>query len=123
MTVCILSALTNTPIKRTVAMTGEVTLLGRVLQIGGLKEKTMAAYKSGVEKVIIPFDNLPDLAEIDDVVKNALEFVAVERVEEILPHIFVNENYLRNNGEDKPSDKNVISNIPVDRGTQISNYS
>ena len=123
MTVCILSALTGTPIKRTVAMTGEVTLLGRVLQIGGLKEKTMAAYKSGVEKVIIPLDNLPDLSEIDDVVKDALQFVAIEKVEEILPHVFANDDYLRKENNQNNTGQEIIADIPADRGTPISNYS
>lgn len=123
MTVCILSALTNTPIKRTVAMTGEVTLLGRVLTIGGLKEKTMAAYKSGVEKVIIPKNNLPDLSEIDQTVKDSLEFVAVERVEEILPHVFANDNYLRKGTIEESQSNDIIPNISTDRGTNVSNYS
>lgn len=123
MTVCILSSLSGCPIKHTVAMTGEVTLLGRVLAIGGLKEKTMAAYKSGIKKVIIPKDNLPDLSEIDEVIKNSIEFIGVDRVEEIFPHIFANEDYLRGNAENQQKNE-IMSNIPVDnRGTTISNYS
>ena len=64
-------------------MTGEVTIRGRVLPIGGLKEKSMAAYKAGVKKVIIPADNEPDIYEIDDVVKNAIEFIPVSKLDEV----------------------------------------
>jgi ATP-dependent Lon protease len=84
MATAITSALTNIPIKHDIAMTGEITLLGRVLPIGGLKEKTMAAYRSGIKKVIIPADNVSDLAEIDSVVKNALEFLPVEKIDQVL---------------------------------------
>ena len=63
----LVSALTGIPVRREVAMTGEVTLRGRVLAIGGLKEKTMAAYRAGVKTVLIPEENLPDLEEVDEV--------------------------------------------------------
>ena len=79
----LMSALTLTPVKNTVAMTGEITLTGRVLAIGGLKEKTMAAYKNGIKTVIIPESNLPDLANIDKTVYNSLNFVAVSNVSEV----------------------------------------
>ncbi len=79
----LMSALTLTPVKNTVAMTGEITLTGRVLAIGGLKEKTMAAYKNGIKTVIIPESNLPDLANIDKTVYNSLNFVAVNNVSEV----------------------------------------
>ncbi len=74
----LLSCLTGVKVNRKVAMTGEVTLTGRVLAIGGLKEKSMAAYKAGAEKIIIPEDNLSDLWEIDGVVKNSLEFIPAQ---------------------------------------------
>ncbi len=85
-TICtaVLSALSGIPVRREVAMTGEISLRGRVLPIGGLKEKTMAAYRSGVKTVIIPEDNLPDLEEIDDVVKNALTFVPAKQIKTVL---------------------------------------
>ncbi|MBR2021496.1 MAG: endopeptidase La [Clostridia bacterium] len=67
-----------------VAMTGEVTLTGRVLPIGGLREKTMAAYKNGMKVVIIPYDNISDLHEVDPVVKDAITFVPVKHVSEVL---------------------------------------
>ena len=65
-------------------MTGEVTLRGRVLPIGGLKEKTMAAYRNGIRTVILPADNLKDLEEIDQTVRKALRFVPVEQVDAVL---------------------------------------
>ena len=71
----LVSALTNVPVRRDLAMTGEITLRGRVLPIGGLKEKSMAAYRTGVKTVVIPADNVPDLAEIDPAVKAGVEFV------------------------------------------------
>ncbi len=80
----LVSALSLNPVKNTVAMTGEITLTGRVLAIGGLKEKTMAAYKNGIKTVIIPSSNLPDLADIDKTVYNSLQFVAVDTVAQVL---------------------------------------
>jgi ATP-dependent Lon protease len=65
-------------------MTGEITLLGRVLPIGGLKEKTMAAYRSGIKTVIIPADNVSDLADIDKTVKESVKFLPVEKIDEVL---------------------------------------
>lgn len=78
------SALTGTTVRRDVAMTGEVSLRGRVLAIGGLKEKTMAALRHGVQTVIIPEDNVRDLEDIDPLVRKALNFVAVSHVEAVL---------------------------------------
>ena len=84
-----LSALTGRAVRHDVAMTGEVTLRGRVLPIGGLREKSMAAYKNGIKTVIIPAANEPDLAEIDDVVKKAIHFVPVHTMEEVLEQALV----------------------------------
>ena len=85
-TVCIalISALTGTPARHDVAMTGEITLRGRVLAIGGLREKTMAALRAGVHTVIIPGDNEADLAEIDQTVRHALHFVPTDHVDKVL---------------------------------------
>ncbi|MDD5953120.1 MAG: endopeptidase La [Oscillospiraceae bacterium] len=80
----ITSALTEIPIRHDVAMTGEITLQGRVLPIGGLKEKSMAAYRAGIKDVIIPKDNEPDLSEIESVVKEAVRFHPVQRIDEVL---------------------------------------
>lgn len=79
----LLSALTGKQVDKTVAMTGEITLTGRVLPIGGLREKSMAAYKAGVKKIIIPQDNYVDLWEIDSVVKNNVEFIPVSKIDEV----------------------------------------
>ncbi len=83
-TMAVVSALTGAPAKRDVAMTGEITLRGRVLPIGGLKEKTMAALRAGIRTVIIPSENARDLAEIDQTVRNALNFVLAEHVDDVL---------------------------------------
>ncbi len=80
----LISALTNIPARRDVAMTGEITVTGRVLPIGGLREKTMAALRFGVKTVIIPEDNRPDLEEIDQTVRKALNFVTAKRLDDIL---------------------------------------
>lgn len=80
----LISALSGIPVRGDVAMTGEITLRGRVLPIGGLREKTMAAYKYGMKKVIIPAANVPDLAEVDPVVKEAIQFVPAETMETVL---------------------------------------
>ena len=80
----LVSALTGIPVRQDVAMTGEITLRGRVLPIGGLREKTMAALRAGIHTVIIPADNEPDLAEIDPTVRNALNFVTASRAEYVL---------------------------------------
>ena len=83
-TTAMVSALTGMPVKVELAMTGEVTLRGRVLPIGGLKEKTMAAYRNGIRTVIVPADNVKDLEEIDPTVKAGLRFVPVEQVDQVL---------------------------------------
>lgn len=83
-TTAMVSALTGTPVRRGIAMTGEVTLRGRVLPIGGLKEKTMAAFRNGIRTVIIPADNGRDLEEIDQTVRKALQFILVERADQVL---------------------------------------
>ena len=85
-TVCVatVSALTGRAVRSDVAMTGEITLRGRVLPIGGLREKTMAALRAGVSTVIIPADNEPDLADIDQTVRSRLQFVPTDHVDKIL---------------------------------------
>ena len=85
-TTAMVSALTGVSVRRGIAMTGEVTLRGRVLPIGGLKEKTMAAFRNGIKTVIIPADNAKDLEEIDQTVRKALRFILVERADQVLTH-------------------------------------
>ena len=84
----VISALTGRPVSRFFAMTGEITLRGRVLPIGGLKEKTMAAFRAGVTTVIIPEDNRPDLADIDQTVCQNLNFVCVSHMDQVIDVIF-----------------------------------
>ncbi len=83
-TTAVVSALTGIPVRQSVAMTGEVTLRGRVLPIGGLREKTMAAMRNHISTVLIPQKNLPDLEEIDPVVKETLRFIPVSQADEVL---------------------------------------
>ena len=80
----IISALTGAPIRRDLAMTGEITLRGRVLPIGGLKEKTMAALRNGIHTVIIPSDNEKDLEDIDPTVRQALQIICVDHMDKVL---------------------------------------
>ncbi|MBC6406123.1 MAG: endopeptidase La [Rhodospirillales bacterium] len=89
MVTAIVSALTGVAIRKEIAMTGEVTLRGRVLPIGGLKEKLLAALRGGLEKVLIPRDNEKDLVDIPDNVKKGLEIVPVSVVDEVLAHALV----------------------------------
>ena len=83
-TIALISALTGTPVRSDVAMTGEITLRGRVLPIGGLREKTMAAYRAGVKTVLIPAENEADLQEIDQTVRAGLQFVPVDHADAAL---------------------------------------
>lgn len=92
MATAIFSALTNMPVRSDVAMTGEITLRGKVLPIGGLREKSMAAYRNGMKTVIIPYDNIKDLEEVDDVVKEKVEFKPVKHITEILEIAICNYN-------------------------------
>jgi len=91
MATAIVSMLTGIPVRRDVAMTGEVTLRGRVLPIGGLKEKLLAALRGGVKKVLIPEDNAKDLVDLPDSVKNGMEIVPVSRMEEVIRHALVRQ--------------------------------
>jgi ATP-dependent Lon protease len=86
MATVIVSMLTGIAVRRDIAMTGEITLRGRVLPIGGLKEKLLAALRGGIKKVLIPEDNTKDLAEIPNSVKNGLEIVPVSRMDEVIGH-------------------------------------
>ena len=91
MATAITSVLTGIPIKRTIAMTGEVTLRGRVLPIGGLKEKLLAALRGGIKTVLIPEENVKDLAEIPANVKNGLEIIPVSHMGEVLKQALVRQ--------------------------------
>ena len=84
MSVAIVSVLTGIPIRKDIAMTGEITLRGRVLPIGGLKEKLLAALRSGIRTVLIPQENAKDLAEVPENVKAGLEIIPVSTVDQVL---------------------------------------
>ena len=108
MCTAIVSALTGKTVRRDVAMTGEISLRGRVLRIGGLKEKTMAALRHGIRTVIIPKDNERDLEEIDQTVRRQLNFVTAQTVDTVL------ETALNHPMENHPT---ILTDIPGDMNT------
>ena len=87
----IISSITGVPVNKDVAMTGEVTLRGNVLQIGGLKEKLLAAHRAGIKKVLIPADNQKDLVEIPETIRKSIEIISVKSVDEVLKHALTKE--------------------------------
>jgi ATP-dependent Lon protease len=89
MVTAIVSVMTGIPVRRDVAMTGEITLRGRVLPIGGLKEKLLAAARGGMKTVLIPEENAKDLVEISDTIKKGLEIIPVTRMDEVLERALV----------------------------------
>lgn len=80
----ITSALLNKPVKSNVAMTGEITLRGKVLPVGGIREKVLAAHRAGINKILLPKENEKDIEEIPLNVKKKLEFVLVDKAEEVI---------------------------------------
>lgn len=114
-TTAIVSELTGIAIKSNVAMTGEISLKGKALAIGGLKEKSMAAYKAGCDTVIIPQDNKKDLDEISDEVKQAIDFISVKKFDEVLPIALVSRPIKKKEVKenlivtDKTSKTNVVT--------------
>ena len=84
MVTSIVSSITNIPINREIAMTGEVTITGQVLPIGGLKEKLLAAHRAGIKHVLIPNDNEKDLVDIPEKVKNDIKITPIKHVDEVL---------------------------------------
>ena len=91
MVTSIVSSITNNPVDREIAMTGEVTITGQVLSIGGLKEKLLAAHRAGIKKLIIPKDNEKDLADIPQKIKDDIKIITVETVDEVLKLALKNE--------------------------------
>jgi len=99
------SALTGRKVRREVAMTGEVTLRGRVLPIGGVKEKVLAAHRAGIKKILLPAENKKDLDDVPVNIKNKLEFVCVESMDEVLEEALL---------EDKIEEEQVnLNNLPA----------
>lgn len=118
MTTALISALSGIPIKREVAMTGEITLHGKVLPIGGLREKSMAAYKAGIKTVIMPYENKPDLEEVDEVVKENVRFIPAKSIETVLDNALVKDNV--SNAKmygalESPVKKPVLRKEPISR--------
>ncbi|GAA0568182.1 endopeptidase La [Caenispirillum bisanense] len=113
----IVSALTGNAVRKDVAMTGEITLRGRVLPIGGLKEKLLAALRGGIKRVLIPRDNEKDLAEIPDNVKRGLKIIPVSTVDEVLLHALVKE--LTPIEWQEPSDEDVPAVKSADGGDAV----
>ena len=109
----LISALSGAPARHDVAMTGEITLRGRVLPIGGLREKTMAAMRAGIKTVIIPAENEADLAEIDPAVRQALSFVPTDHADKVLDVALV-----RQNGEPALFPTTAVLNAEQHRGVR-----
>ncbi len=111
MTTALVSALTDTPVNKTVAMTGEITLRGKVLPIGGLREKSTAAFKNGMKTVLIPEGNKADLDKVNDTVKNAIEFIPVSNLDEVLSVALVNTGKKKTNKVNTVTKKTINENI------------
>ncbi|NLL17276.1 MAG: endopeptidase La [Clostridiales bacterium] len=109
----LLSALTGKKVNGKVAMTGEITLRGRVLPIGGLREKTMAAYRTGMTTVLIPHGNLSDLKEIDKTVEKALEFIPVRTLDEVFDHAILTDKAETGMGEIHILNKPAVNEGPA----------
>jgi ATP-dependent Lon protease len=113
MATAIVSVMTGIPVHRDVAMTGEITLRGRVLPIGGLKEKLLAAHRGGIKKVLIPEENAKDLADIADNVKSGLEIVPVSRMDEVLAQALIRKPEAIDWDEEAEAAKSGVSVPPV----------
>lgn len=114
MAVAMVSALTDTPVRADVAMTGEITLRGRVLPIGGLREKSMAALRNGIHTVLIPSENKLDLEEIDQTVRSALHFIPVEHVDQVLAYA------LEQSPLSQPAGTNAMSTTEKNAGERVT---
>lgn len=110
MTTALVSALADIPVRHDVAMTGEITLHGKVLTIGGLREKTMAAYKAGMKTVVIPIGNKGDLEEVDTVVKENINFVFAEKISDVLEVALENQKLVSTMRKQK-SNQEICSTI------------
>lgn len=112
----LISRLSGIPVRHDIAMTGEVTLSGKVFAIGGLREKTMAAYKSGIRRVLIPADNAKDLERLEDYIKNDIEFVLCKTVDDVL------DNALVKSADDKALHTPVKYDCKVKRSSHEAEY-
>jgi len=113
MLTALVSAMSGIPVRHDVAMTGEITLQGRVLPIGGLTEKSMAAYKNGIKTVLIPAGNEPELSELDETVREAIRFIPCESVETVLDTALNPPEYDTKLEPLLPEEANLIPLMPV----------
>ncbi|MFM7121677.1 MAG: S16 family serine protease, partial [Gammaproteobacteria bacterium] len=88
MAVALISAYRHAPVRADVAMTGELTLSGLVLPVGGIKEKVLAAHRAGMRGVVLPRDNASDLGKLPQTVRDSLEFILVDHLDDVLPAVF-----------------------------------
>jgi ATP-dependent Lon protease len=102
-TTALVSALSGRKVRADIAMTGEITLHGKVLPIGGLREKSMAAFKADIHTVLMPHDNEPDLEDVDDAVKSAVKFLPMETLEQVLDIALVPDEKEEKKPAEKPS--------------------
>ena len=122
MTTALVSALSGIPVRRDVAMTGEITLHGKVLPIGGLREKTMAAYKEGMKTVIIPAGNKGDLDDVDEAVKSGLDFVFAEKITDVLDAALVRSSPDKGKGK-REKTSSIGFSAPVEDEKRIPIHS
>jgi ATP-dependent Lon protease len=113
MCVAILSTLTHVAARQDVAMTGEITLLGKVLPVGGRREKVLAAHRAGIRKVLLPQENAVDLDEIPDEVRKVMEFVQLDHVRDALPHVLTKE--LKPRAQKVPGEKKAATGSKANR--------
>lgn len=123
-TTAIVSLITGIPVDRTVAMTGEISLLGKVLPIGGVKEKVLAALRYGCKKVILPYRNQKDLVDVPQEFKDNLEFIAAKRIEDVLEHALVKKVFKKNTSagggsRGGSSDKEPAAARSSDKGASV----
>ena len=104
MATSLVSAITRNPVRKDVAMTGEITLRGRVLPIGGLKEKVLAAHRAGIKTVIMPTENEKDIRDIPKVVRNNIKLVPVSHMDEVIPVALLNAVTVADPKGDAPRD-------------------
>ena len=110
----LVSTLTGIPARCDTAMTGELTLTGRVLPIGGLKEKTTAAWNAGIKRVIIPADNVRDLEEIDPIVRKELLFIPCKRCEQVLSEILEKKKNCHRSHSKEDTENSKTQHIPAE---------
>ncbi|MBQ2753825.1 MAG: endopeptidase La, partial [Clostridia bacterium] len=110
MATALLSALKQEPVMNNIAMTGEITIRGRVLPIGGLKEKSIAAYRAGVQKIILPLKNKPDLQDIPKEVTDNVKFVFVEHIDQVFKEVFP-ENKVKKNYSYRNINPEIIEDV------------